>query len=319
MAADKTDGILQRLPFLKAHGQKYTAQGENGRGQLTAYDIMPGLKLALTEYSGETMQFHHPVMPYVMQINYCFKGRMGWIMKNGSGLYLGSGGLSLHMMDCCSVSSISLPLGFYSGITLFADLAQLAEKPPEVLDGLGITAKTWHDKFCSGGELTVLPDVAAAAEIFAYLPRIGEAYRPAYFKLKAQELLLFLAMLDMSGLHSAEGCENQYIEIVKKVHARLTEHWQEHYTIESLSKEYLINSSLLKKVFKAVYGKPMAQYMKEYRMNKAAALLLKTGSSIAGIAAQCGYASQSKFAAAFKSVMQLALAEYRARYAAKKV
>ena len=69
MAAGKTDDILQRLPFLKAHGQKYTAQGENGRGQLTAYDITPGLKLALTEYSGETMQFHHPVMPYVMQVN----------------------------------------------------------------------------------------------------------------------------------------------------------------------------------------------------------------------------------------------------------
>lgn len=220
MTVDKADDILTRLPFFTvrgdAQGQKYTAQGENGRGQLTAYDIMPGLKLALTEYRGETMQFHHPVMPEVMQINYCLKGRIGWMMKNGSSLYLGCGGLSLHMMDCCSVSSISLPLGFYSGITLFADLAQLAKEPAEVLSGLGITAEEWHDKFCSDGELTVLPDVTAAAEIFASLPRIGEKYRPAYFKLKAQELLLFLAMLDISSLHSAEGCENQYIEIVKR-------------------------------------------------------------------------------------------------------
>ena len=55
----------------------------------------------------------------------------------------------------------------------------------------------------------------------------------------------------------------------------------------------------------------MAQYMKEYRMRKAAALLVAGSSSVAEIAAAAGYGSQSKFAAAFKQVMQLAPSEYR--------
>lgn len=57
--------------------------------------------------------------------------------------------------------------------------------------------------------------------------------------------------------------------------------------------------------------------MKEYRMRKAAALLFAGSSSVAEIAAAAGYGSQSKFAAAFKQVMQLAPSEYRMRYGKK--
>ena len=37
-------------------------------------------------------------------------------------------------------------------------------------------------------------------------------------------------------------------------------------SFEELSKQYLMNTTTLKSVFKAVYGMPIASYMKEYRM-----------------------------------------------------
>ena len=126
-----------------------------------------------------------------------------------------------------------------------------------------------------------------------------------------------MAVYGVPHLKTAESCDERYMEIIKMIHAKITGSWQEHYTIEQLAREYSINASALKKVFKMVYGKPVAQYMKEYRMRKAATLLVAGNSSVAEIAAAAGYGSQSKFAAAFKQVMQLAPAEYRMRYSKK--
>ena len=124
----------------------------------------------------------------------------------------------------------------------------------------------WAEKFCRGGEVTVWPGAAEIADMFTLLLRVKSEYRQAYFKLKAQEILLFLAMYGVPPLKTAESCEERYMEIIKRIHAQITGSWQEHYTIEQLAREYSINDSVLKKVFKMVYGKPVAQYMKEYRM-----------------------------------------------------
>ena len=83
------------------------------------------------------------------------------------------------------------------------------------------------------------------------------------------------------------------------------------YTIEALSKRYLINTSSLKEVFKAVYGLPIATYMKEYRVHRAMELLRETDMIIADIAAQVGYESQGKFTNAFKDVAHMLPTEYR--------
>ena len=70
-------------------------------------------------------------------------------------------------------------------------------------------------------------------------------------------------------------------------------------------KAYLINTSTLKEVFKAVYGLPIATYMKEYRVHQAMKLLRETDATIADIAAQVGYETQGKFSKAFKDVVQV--------------
>jgi len=63
--------------------------------------------------------------------------------------------------------------------------------------------------------------------------------------------------------------------------------------------------------FKAVYGVSIYAYVRIYRMQAAAAMLLQSQDSITAIAGQVGYANSSKFASAFKSVMQVAPSVYR--------
>ena len=84
-----------------------------------------------------------------------------------------------------------------------------------------------------------------------------------------------------------------------------------HYTIEELSKQYLMNTTTLKSVFKAVYGMPIASYMKEYRMKSASNMLLQEDKSISEIAATVGYKSQSKFTSAFRDIFQILPTAYQ--------
>lgn len=94
--------------------------------------------------------------------------------------------------------------------------------------------------------------------------------------------------------------EAEQVKIIREIHDHLTEHMEQRVTIEELSHRYLINPTTLKTVFKEVYGNSLAAHMKEHRMEKATALLRETDMSVAEIAGQVGYESQSKFTAAFK-------------------
>ena len=105
--------------------------------------------------------------------------------------------------------------------------------------------------------------------------------------------------------------EAEQVKIIREIHDHLTEHMEQRVTIEELAHRYLINPTTLKTVFKQVYGNSLAAHMKEPRMEKAASLLRETELSVAEIAGQVGYESQSKFTAAFKEQFGQLPKEYR--------
>lgn len=129
--------------------------------------------------------------------------------------------------------------------------------------------------------------------------------------MKVQELLLFLCLVDVSKEKRRELYTSPQVEIIKTIHKRLVSNLQERPTIEELSKEYLINPTTLKDTFKGIFGQPIGNYMKEYRIRQAAILLRQTQSTIAEIANKVGYENQSKFATAFRDVLKIPPAEYR--------
>ena len=117
--------------------------------------------------------------------------------------------------------------------------------------------------------------------------------------------------------HAAEQGQPQYreqVEIIRQIHKQLTENLDQRFTIESLAKQYPMNPTTLKTVFKSVYGTTIAAHIREHRMAEAARLLRETDRSIAEIAGCVGYDSQSKFSAAFKEAYQLLPKEYRKKY-----
>ncbi len=117
---------------------------------------------------------------------------------------------------------------------------------------------------------------------------------------------------ELDAYTGGEGrCTVEQLETVRRVHELLTENLDRRYTIEELSRRFLINPSTLKESFKAVYGKSLAAHIREHRMALACELLRSTRLSIAEVAERVGYESQSKFSAEFKKATGRLPSEYR--------
>ena len=94
--------------------------------------------------------------------------------------------------------------------------------------------------------------------------------------------------------------EAEQVQLIREIHDDLLSHMDRRITIEALCHLYPINPTTLKEVFKDVYGTSIAAHLKEHRLERAAQLLRESDASIADVARQVGYESQSKFTVAFK-------------------
>lgn len=206
---------------------------------------------------------------------------------------------------------MSFPLRHYRGITVALNLTFVSEYPPEILAETGINISFFKEKFCANGSCFIMRAKNEIEHIFSELYSVLDCLQRPYFKLKVQELLLFLSMVDVAEEKRREYYTSPQVEIVKKIYKRLISNLQKRPTIEELSKKFLINTATLKNTFKGIYGKPIGTYMKEYCIRQAATMLRQTQSTIANIANEVGYENQSKFASAFRDVMKVSLTEYR--------
>ena len=283
-------------------------------GKTRDFRVYPGIELTFSQLSGEQCFVRHTPEPLVLHINHCRQGRIGWKMKDGLTFYLGPGDLLLHMMDCCADSEMSLPLGFYEGVSIAVNLELLTSDPPEILKEAGIDGEQLCRKFFADGRPLAMPASDRIEHIFSELYDLPQNVRVPYYKLKVQELMLFLNIMDVSREKELNKHPSQQVEVIKEIHEHLISDLSRRYTIEELAREYLINTSTLKTVFKAVYGLPLASYMKNYRLKQAARLLQSGNDSIAAIAGMVGYENQSKFTKAFKDMYQVLPTEYRKQF-----
>ncbi|MDE7246133.1 MAG: AraC family transcriptional regulator [Oscillospiraceae bacterium] len=288
----------------------YKMDCSDGLGLMTVYQVYPGIQLIYNDFEAASCEWDSAISSDVLEINHCREGREGSRLLSGTCLYLGEGDLSIHTMDNCA-PEMTFPLRHYRGITVALNLKLVSEHPPEILSETGIDISVFKEKFCAKGDCFIMRAKNEIEHIFSELYSVPERLQRPYFKLKVQELLLFLSMVDVAEEKQREYYTSPQVEIVKKIHKRLISDLQDRPTIEELSKEFLINTATLKNTFKGIYGQPIGAYMKEYRIKQAAVLLRQTQDTIVEIANKVGYENQSKFATAFRDVLKVAPAEYR--------
>ncbi len=282
-----------------------------GLEHIETVELYPGIELTCFTLAAENLSVHHAALDHIFEINYCRFGRIGWKTGNGNSVYLGQKDFSLHTLKACADSVMSLPNGTYEGLTISIDLKALTDNPPEILSGAGITGKFLYDKFCKDSSVISLAGNERTEQIFSAFYNQPEHLKLPYQKIKVLELLLYISTLNMDAQNRLTEYHSGQIETVRAIHEQLIAHMEQRFTIESLSRQYLMNPTTLKTIFKSVYGTSIAAHMKEHRMEQAAKLLRETSLSIAEIAGRVGYNSQSRFTEAFKEYSGKLPKDYR--------
>lgn len=301
---------------MKEHIGHISEMLEQNGSRMTHVPLYPCLSLAYLSLRGERLSLQHEPLGRIMEINYCRTGRIGWQMASGSTVYLGPGDFCVHTMSACADSVMTFPNGTYEGLTLFVDLDALTAQPPEILSSAGLTGYALEKRLCPDRQSAFFAGNETSERIFSGFfdapPPLADAYR----RLRALELLLFLSTLTPPARSGLSAYRSEQVEAVRRVHDWLLDNLSTRVTIETLSRQFLMNPTTLKALFRAVYGDSIAAHIRAHRMEKAAELLTKTDAGIADIAQSVGYDSQSRFTEAFRDMYRLLPTEYRKRAAA---
>ncbi len=247
----------------------------------------------------------------ILYISHCKSGHVSWNNENGKQISLHPGDVSLMYMNPHEQFILSFPDHHYEGITLSFHLRTLSDLPLLDQNSTNQVIHHLYEKANKNHPMIVLEKCNQSEAVFNPFYDRSNPWLDVYRKLKVVELLLYLDQSDVSGLSQIGSYKEEQIEIMKQIHEYLIHHMDQRITIETLSKQYLINPTTLKAAFKSVYGTSIAAHIKEHRMKYAASLLCESDTSIAEIAKMVGYDSQSKFSIAFKAYYQVLPKEYR--------
>lgn len=295
-------------------------------GSICIHEVFPGIILNYEEFQYKELSLfaNERILPKIegemIEIGYCHEGRIECEFEGGVCVYMGSGDLYAGLMGKYPPVS-TFPVANYKGISIYLYINRLTQCMPEILKDSLINIKTFQKQLFSsekhfvkvgncinwvGGKIErIFLDLYSASNF-------PETVRDSYLKIKILELMLLL-----SEACSAENeTKNKYYlksqtEIVKNVHDNLIKNISENLTLKQLSEKYNISESGLNNCFKAMYGKSVAKYIKDYRMEYAASMLRKTDETVMNISAAVGYENQSKFAVAFKEAIGVNPTEYR--------
>lgn len=104
-------------------------------------------------------------------------------------------------------------------------------------------------------------------------------------------------------------------ERIKQMLRFIQENCAEPLSVADIARSAMIGESECLRCFKSTIGMAPIQYVKRYRVQKAAELLSATDGKIADIGAQCGFQDTSYFTRSFREIKGMSPGEYRRAHA----
>ena len=293
----------------------YTIYGENGTGEVTAFDVLPGIVFVFQKFN---MDGKIPVTfadDSIVTIKYCKKGRMENFLENKYYCYIKDGDYKISGINNGNME-ISFPVYYYEGLTIMLDTNTSNSELCNQFKGFDIDIKNICEKFSDNSLPFVIFEDERVNRIFEDIYNAPENIRLQYYRIKLIELLYYLSSVGTEEIQI--GRPYFYERLVSKIKSARTlmiSDLTKNYTIEELAEHFEMGLTQLKMCFKTVYGSPISTYMRIYRLNYAA-YLLRTDKDIkiSDIAGRVGYDSPSKFTSAFKKELGITPFEYRKTY-----
>lgn len=283
-----------------------------GEGSMTMYWIFDGVYLMYNDFhmKGCASVFSSP--RHLLCIDHCREGRIEHTDRSGVLYHMEAGDMRVdrrvhHEGYSC------FPLSHYHGITIGFEIETAQKSLHTAMPSVAVDLYSLSEKFSHDDAPFVLRNDPAVEHIFSELYNVPSSIRMDYYKIKVMELLLYLSALEMSEQRDAKPMfYSSQLEKVRSIHDFITSDLTKSYTSEELADRFGINLNTLKTTFKGTYGAPLYTYMRSFRMNYAASVLIRQPNmKIGEIAALVGYDNPSKFSAAFRETMGMSPLQYR--------
>lgn len=295
-----------------------------GNVDICLFEVFPGIVLRYEDFENKDLASvvnKGIIKEEMIEISYCNEGKIECVFEGGGCVYMGSGDLYAGLVDKYPPVVNTLPVEKYKGISIYLHINKLSYSMPEILNYALDDINEFKEKLFPSEKYfwkvgNCINWVGGKIErIFLdlnNLPDLEEKAKDNYIKIKVAELLLLLS----ETCANENKAKNKYYlksqtEIVKNIHKEIINDLSKNVTLKELSDRYGMSQIGLKNCFKAMYGKSIAKYIKDYRMEYAACQLRKTDETVMNISASVGYENQSKFAAAFKELFGVNPTEYR--------
>lgn len=294
------------------HCKVFKAWDDSGEGTMTIYQVFDGVYLMYNDFHMKECISQFQSIESLLCIDHCREGRIEQENKNRAIYYMEAGDLRVDRR-VHHTGHVSFPLCHYHGMTIGFQTNIAEASLQKAMPGFSVNLSKLAEKFCNEEKPFVIHGESAVEHIFSELYQVPSKIQNDYFKIKVMELLIYLDALEIS----AHKKEHPYffvgqIEKVKAIQELMVSDLTKKYTLEELSLRFDIGLTSMKNCFKNVYGSPVYTYMRNYRMNYAASILVSNKEmKVSDVALAVGYDSPSKFAAAFHKTMGMLPLEYR--------
>ena len=136
----------------------------------------------------------------------------------------------------------------------------------------------------------------------------------------AETLICYGLLLELFGVLAAEGrysaepsAANRHVRQLKSVLSLIETQYQREITLSELADAAGLSPKYLCRVFASLTGRTPMEYLNEYRLESACALLANTERGLLDVAYSCGFNDQSYFIKLFKRYKGVTPGEYRRR------
>lgn len=242
---------------------------------MSRHTVFDGIDLMFLDVKQETIQFYAKSHTKTFAINHCEEGRIECKFTSGDYLYMGPGDMSIGWHIHADYQHENyFPTKLFKGIVLLVDV----EKAQPVLDALVTEARIdltqLANRFCEHSDFgMMMEETESVRQIFSSLYKVPDQIKGHYFKLKVIEIFLLLSVISTTNHEKRSSYRKQQVDIVKAVNEHISTQFMKRITIDSLSDQFDIPTSTLKRCFKGVYGTTIHHYLKECRINAAKHLL----------------------------------------------
>jgi len=131
-------------------------------------------------------------------------------------------------------------------------------------------------------------------------------------QLRSELSSFWLGLLEETkDLRRSEGLTVVEQERLKKMLAYIHTNYAGRVTIEEVAAAADVSVRECTRCFSKCIGMPPVKYLSEYRVHKAAEMLLESDASVLDISLECGFSSSSYFGKSFSAVMGCTPGEYR--------